>query len=357
MIEMPFKGFSFAIGMRQSAYHLDAMEPIGPESQEQAHSPALTAYLRTRNGNRELDEQSVIQDAHDGVGVAWVNVRIRDGDQDAGAIANLLKIDIDLAREFLRQDWSFGFRQVGDSAALGFHYFEGDPRKPIERRAFCYFQRGALFVILREESPLIDDSYRDWCRQASAKVRSSALALDFLIDDVIQAYFPLIDAMEDLIDELEARIYSGEGVNSIEAFQIKHRLMDVRRSLTPIREIISAVLRRGLTFVPDADRVFFQDTSDHIMRLLEMVDLNRDVLASVMDANLNIVSNSINMVMKRMTAIATVLMSISFIAGVYGMNFANMPELEWPLGYGFALGLMAVIAITEVALFRKYRWL
>ncbi|MDP9468584.1 MAG: magnesium and cobalt transport protein CorA, partial [Chloroflexota bacterium] len=101
---------------------------------------------------------------------------------------------------------------------------------------------------------------------------------------------------------------------------------------------------------------YFQDLYDHLVRVLDQLDLQRDLLASALEANLSVTSNNLNAVMKRLTAFTVIIMVPTLIAGIYGMNFRFMPELDWPLGYVFALGLMAVAMIGAAAFFRRNDW-
>jgi magnesium transporter len=108
--------------------------------------------------------------------------------------------------------------------------------------------------------------------------------------------------------------------------------------------------------VDDASVPYFQDLYDHLVRVLDQLDVYRDLLAAVLDARLTVASNGLNAIMKRLTAFTVVLMVPTLIAGIYGMNFERMPELDWPLGYPFALGLMAVAMVIAVAWFRRNDW-
>ena len=116
-----------------------------------------------------------------------------------------------------------------------------------------------------------------------------------------------------------------------------------------MRDLANALMRRDLDIVSDRALPYYQDLYDHLVRVLDQLDLYRDLLATVVDARMTVASNNLSQIMKRLTAFTVILMVPTLIAGIYGMNFAHMPELEWPLGYVYALGLMAaavVVAIT-----------
>jgi magnesium transporter len=123
-----------------------------------------------------------------------------------------------------------------------------------------------------------------------------------------------------------------------------------------MRDVANTLLRRDLPMVDNASAPYFQDLYDHLVRVLDQLDVYRDLLAAVLEARLTVASNGLNAIMKRLTAFTVVLMVPTLIAGIYGMNFERMPELNWPLGYPFALGLMAVAMVVAVAWFRRNDW-
>jgi magnesium transporter len=179
-----------------------------------------------------------------------------------------------------------------------------------------------------------------------------------MLDAVVDSYFPELDRMSERIDAIEERILEGEVDSSglAEILSLKRRLLEQRRVLAPMRDVANTFLRRDVDIVTDDAEPFYQDLYDHLVRVLDQVDLYRDLLAALLDARLTVASNSLNAIMKRLTAFTVVLMVPTLIAGVYGMNFVHMPELAWGLGYPFALGLMLLTVIAAVTWFRRRGW-
>ena len=138
---------------------------------------------------------------------------------------------------------------------------------------------------------------------------------------------------------------------------MKWRLNSIRRHVSPMRDITNGLLSRNVLLIPADSRVYIQDIYDHCLRVLERVDLNRDIVSDLVSTHLTVISNELNIVMRVLTAVSTILMSMSLVAGIYGMNFKRMPELEWAHGYPMALGLMGALALVGVWLFRRLRWL
>ncbi len=171
-------------------------------------------------------------------------------------------------------------------------------------------------------------------------------------------YLPLLDVLSDRMDDLEDNIFGDFKPESIQdIFRIKKQLLYLRRSITPLRDVFNTMLRREQPIFPRETLVYFQDVFDHIIRVADTIDNLRDMLGSTMDAYLSVSGNRMNQVMKRLTSISTILMSVTLIAGIYGMNFDFMPELKWRFGYVFALLSMVGIGLGIYFYLRKIKWL
>ena len=127
--------------------------------------------------------------------------------------------------------------------------------------------------------------------------------------------------------------------------------------MTPLRDVFNTLLRREQPIFPRETLVYFQDVYDHLIRVADTIDTLRDMLSSTMDAYLSVSGNRMNKIMKRLTSVATILMSVTLIAGIYGMNFALMPELKWRFGYVFALLSMVGVGLALYLYLKKIDWL
>jgi magnesium transporter len=208
------------------------------------------------------------------------------------------------------------------------------------------------------ESPAIDGVRRRF-EGGSAGVSGSGGGLLYaILDAAADSFFPLLDDMTERIERLEDQVLTGDAGTPVlrRMLTIKRALLDLRRVLAPMRDVANALLRRDIALVEDAMIPYFQDLFDHLVRILDQLDLDRDLLASVLDARLTVTSNSLNAIMKRLTAVTVILMIPTLIAGIYGMNFKLMPELQWAFGYPFALALMAGAAGGAIWFFRSHDW-
>ena len=188
--------------------------------------------------------------------------------------------------------------------------------------------------------------------------RGIGLLVYSILDAIVDGYFPIVDDLADRIEEIETTVFDRHDIRAQEAiFRLKKDLLAVRRVLGPERDVMNVLVRRDTPIFGDAQVVYFQDVYDHILRVTDAVDTYRDLLSSALDASLSVTSNRLNQVMKTLTASSIILMSMTLVASVYGMNFDHMPELHWLFGYPWALGLMTAIGVSVYALFRRIDWL
>ena len=215
----------------------------------------------------------------------------------------------------------------------------------------------ALVTVSREKTPVVDHLFERWRSRPGRLAHAPANIVHAIIDDVVDDYFDVIDDVEDRVEDLGDTLFEGQEGRLPEIVRLKRRLMKLRRVIAPVRDVLNSVLRRDLKAVPDESRRYFQDVMDHVLRIGETVDSLRDALTSMVDIQLSNVSNNLNIVLKKMTVLATVLSSMTLVAGVYGMNFEHMPELKWLYGYPFSLGLMVALAGGILVVFKRIKWL
>jgi magnesium transporter len=183
-----------------------------------------------------------------------------------------------------------------------------------------------------------------------------------VLDHLVDAYLPVIDAFDDDIETLEndvlAKAGTPEGTPVLaRILALKRSLQSLRRVAVHQRELLLRLSRGEFDAFPPEALPYLRDVHDHFVRVGDLADSYRDLVTSALDAYLSVQSNRMNEVMKTLTLISTVMLPLTFIAGVYGMNFDHMPELKWPFGYPFALALMAAVAASAVLWFRHRRWL
>ena len=186
-----------------------------------------------------------------------------------------------------------------------------------------------------------------------------AYVLYALMDAVVDRYFPVIDAITDEIDEIEERIFSGQTTREhIEAlYGLKRKLMILDRATSPLLEVTSKLHGGRVPPICAGLDHYFRDVYDHLLRLKQTIDSSRDMIITAITVNLSLITMQENEVTKQLAAYAALAAVPTMIAGVYGMNFSHMPELNWVYGYPFALTLMVAIDLYLAYRFRKARWM
>jgi len=221
-----------------------------------------------------------------------------------------------------------------------------------------FLGKNYLVTVHSEPIRAIQTAERLWRSWTDLAERGTGLLSYLLIDAVVDDYLPLLDTVSDRMDSLEDRIFADFQDESLEEiFRIKKELLLLRRAVTPLRDVFNTLLRREQPIFSRETHTYFQDVFDHLIRVADTIDTLRDMIGSMMDAYLSISGNRMNLVMKRLTSIATILMSVTLVAGIYGMNFDYMPELKWRFGYVGALLSMLVVGLAIYSHFRRIKWL
>ena len=180
-----------------------------------------------------------------------------------------------------------------------------------------------------------------------------------LMDFVVDQYFPVLEALEEKVVELEEVILDEKFIQETTSriYHLKRELLAIKRAVSPLVDISSRLMRFDLDMVPEDTKPYFRDVYDHAMRINETADTLREVLSTALNANLSIISVSQNKDTKRLAAWAAIIAAPTAIAGIYGMNFENMPELGWQYGYWAVLGAIVVLCSALWLGFKRSGWL
>jgi len=192
--------------------------------------------------------------------------------------------------------------------------------------------------------------------------REKIMKTDFLvyslIDEIVDNYFTVIEGLGEKIELLEEELVTRPTPKIMEAIhRLKSSVFSLHKSVWPLREVINGLERDGSRFIHESTRIYIRDVYDHTIQVIDTIEIFRDMLYGMIDIYLSSISNRLNEVMKVLTIIATIFMPLTFIAGVYGMNFKNMPELAWPWGYPAVLLVMLTISLSMLFFFKRKKWL
>jgi len=241
----------------------------------------------------------------------------------------------------------------------------GTGEDALEREQVSLVLQEGLVLSVRERESGVFDLVLDRLRNDASRLRT--LPADYLtyalIDAVVDHLFPVLEQIGERIEDAEQGIMEEPDPGDLNALHLLRRdLLLLRKSTWPLREVMARLQRSDSTLIHDETRLYLRDVSDHVALCLDIIETYREMVASLTELYLSAVSNRLNEVMKVLTIIATIFIPLSFVAGLYGMNFDpkagpwNMPELHWAFGYPFALLLMATIAGGLLLFFRRKGW-
>lgn len=220
---------------------------------------------------------------------------------------------------------------------------------------------GADFVLsLQEKESDLLVPIRERIRQSKGKIRKAGA--DFLahaiLDAVVDSYFSLLeDIGEEIEDCEESLVNHPSSVILRRIHYLKRNMTLLRKAVWPLREAVAALERSESPLIAESTNIYFRDVYDHTIQVMDTIETYRDTLSGMLDIYLSSLSNRMNEIMKVLTIIATIFIPLTFLAGVYGMNFEYMPELKWRWGYIALWGVMIAIALVMLKLFRKNKWL
>jgi len=199
-------------------------------------------------------------------------------------------------------------------------------------------------------------------RVRNGKGRFREMGADYLayalLDFIVDHYFIILERLGERIELLEGKLVTDPTTPTLQKIQnLKREMIFLRRWVWPLREVLSNLERGESAWVREATRVYLRDVYDHTIQVIDTIEIFREMLSGMMDIYLSSLNNRMNAVMKVLTIIATIFMPLTFFAGVYGMNFKHMPELEWRWGYPLAWLVMVLIAVLMLFIFRRKKWL
>ncbi len=221
---------------------------------------------------------------------------------------------------------------------------------------------GSNFIISFQEEKYRDvfNPVRERIKDGKGRIRK--MGADYLaytlIDAIVDSYFIILEKLGEQIEFLEEKVVADPAQIVLhEVHALKREMIFLRKSVWPLREVLSIMERCESSLVNESLHIYLRDVYDHTIRIIETIEAFRDILSGILDIYLSSISNRINSVMKVLTIIATIFMPLTFLAGIYGMNFKYMPELEWQWGYPAILLFMASIGISMLVYFRIKKWL
>jgi magnesium transporter len=237
-------------------------------------------------------------------------------------------------------------------------YNQNDNRIEYEQISLI-FGKGFVISFQEREGDLFNPIRE---RLQSAKGRIRGMGADYLayslLDVIVDNYFLIMEKMGEVIEEYEENLVlnpRAEWLN--EVYSLKREILILRRSVWPLREVITKLERDESNLIDEKTGIYIRDLYDHTIQVIESIEIYRDMISGLLDLYLSSVSNRMNQVMKMLTIIATIFIPLTFVVGVYGMNFDYMPELRWKYGYFLIWGIMISLGVGMFITFKRRKWL
>ena len=309
---------------------------------------------------REIDELSEVDGYRDRDTVTWINVDgVHETDivEEVGARYGLHPL---LMEDVVSTGQRPKMEEYEDHVFLVLQMLVPEDGAAVRDEQVSLVLGPGWVVSFQERRGDVFDGLRDRLRTGKSLARragSDYLAYR-LLDAVVDQYFVVLERMGDRLEELEEQVIEDPDREVLEEVHaLKRELLFIRRAAWPVRELVNSLQRADSGLVSDQTMPYLRDVYDHAVQVIDTTETYRDLVSGLIDLYMSGVSNRMNEVMKVLTVIATIFIPVTFVAGIYGMNFQWMPELGWRWGYPAALGLMALMAGGMVAYFRRRDWL
>lgn len=220
---------------------------------------------------------------------------------------------------------------------------------------------GRNFVItFQEKEGDVFDTIREHIKNSKGRIRN--MGADYLayalIDTIVDHYFAALEKIGDKMEYIEEELVTNPSVETLQTIHnLKREMIFLRKFIWPLREVIGKLERAESSLIQESTSIYFRDVYEHTIQVIDTVETFRDMISGMLDIYLSSVSNNMNKVMKVLTIIATIFIPLTFIVGIYGMNFKYMPELEWKWSYPLVLLLMFGVGVLMIMYFRRKKWL
>lgn len=243
-------------------------------------------------------------------------------------------------------------------SGIRFDHATSDPYDLETFNLYFFLGKSFLVTVHAIESPSCDSTRDRLMRNPDLLGRGAEMTMHAIIDQAVDAYFPMVEQLNEHVDTLEQRLFDAFDEGLIhEIFKAKRSAYALRRHIGPLREVLNVLSNRPSPYLRPETQLYYRDVYDHTIRIMESVDTTRDLLGGVLETYLSQTSNRMNRVMKQLSIVATLALPLIVVGGIYGMNFSQMPLTHHPFGFYWALGSMFAVAAVMLVWLRSKKWL
>jgi magnesium transporter len=333
---------------------------IGEKKVEKAKI-SLIDYDETQFQERQVKTIEECVPFKDTSTVTWINI---DGIHEVDIIAKLgthFGLHPLLLEDILNTEQRPKMEDYGDYIFVVLKMlYRGEGRNEIEAEQFSLILGSNFVISFQESEGDVFDPVRDRIRKNKGRIRKAGA--DYLtyalLDAIVDNYFIILESIGENIEDTGQRMAVNPTPETLQLiYALKKEMIFLRKSIWPLREVVSGLERCESSLIDESTGAYLRDVYDHTIQVIDTVESFRDMVSGMLDIYLSSISNKMNEVMKVLTVFASIFIPLTFIAGVYGMNFAFMPELTWRWGYPAILVVMTLAGISMLVYFRRKRWL
>lgn len=214
-----------------------------------------------------------------------------------------------------------------------------------------------IVSVHEREWSIINNTAEKMTTRANLKIMSVEFLLYIILDTLVDSFYPIIDRIEDMIDQTDMDMFAGNSKNLLQRIaQLKKDILYIRKVVSPQREVFNVLVAANSPLIKTKMTIYFRNVLDHFYRIYDMIEICRDLITGTLEAYASVVSNKLNEIMKTLTIISTTILPLTFITGIYGMNFDRMPEIAWKYGYMMFWGIVCVVFLGMILFFKKKKW-
>jgi len=305
-----------------------------------------------------VDEIARILKSRDGL--LWVDIK-EASDADVELLTNLFKLHPLTVEDCIMPNArtkieKFPHYLFINMFAIELHHHEGEKIETVELD--CCLGSNFLVTVHNDKIRSVTSNKEKVRKNSPVMENGAGFLLCSILDNMVDNYFPIINSFDDKVDDVSDELFRDPEKTTLnKIYNLKNDIMFLRRTVGPQLDTINMLLRGNYEFITASHIAYFRDVYDNLVRLNDIIGTSRDIITGALEAYTSVVSYKLNEIMKTLTVIATIMMPLTLIASIYGMNFRNMPEIASKYGYPAAMGLMLLIAIVMLCYFKRKKWL
>jgi len=317
-------------------------------------------YHPERGSKTDLSAQEIVEELKDERSLVWIDMPEMD-DSDIDFLTSVFNLHQLTIEDFIMPNARPKIEKFKDYLFLIMFSLEpmganGESRAKTTELDCCL---GKNFLITFHNCPFNSiEVCKDRSKKQSPMMTQGAdMLLYFILDSCVESYFPAIQKFDSFVDEMSDELFKEPNQDTLKKiYNLKNEIMYLRRTVGPQADIISSVARGDFELITPANVIYFRNIYDNLVRMNDIIGTSRDIITGAMEAYTSIVSNRLNEVMKTLTMIATIMMPLTLVASIYGMNFKHMPELNSKFGYPAVVAIMMMITIMMLFYFKRRKW-